>query len=179
MKCPQCGYQNRDTDERCGYCNQRLQKNEQIEGAKNLKKTPVILTIVFTIITYGIYYPLWFLRRKNAINNLKSEKKLGNGVFIFGIIIYSTSVVLSVVAAFMGGLVEDLAALDTIDYVRKLFNFYIGGVVSMMLFIQCFKVRTILNDHFNVHLERDIRLSGVAVFFFQIWYLQYKINRLY
>jgi hypothetical protein len=49
-------------------------------------------------------------------------------------------------------------------------------------------VKRILLDHFSaqesgpfsgtISLQRDVSLSGVATFFFQILYLQYKINRL-
>ena len=47
-----------------------------------IKKTPVILTIVLTVITFGIYYPAWFLTRRQAINTLQSKEKLGSGVFV-------------------------------------------------------------------------------------------------
>ena len=38
-------------------------------------------------------------------------------------------------------------------------------------------MRRILNEHFNAHLQRGISFSWIATLFFQIYYLQYKINR--
>ena len=58
------------------------------------------------------------------------------------------------------------------------------GVVPRMtviLIILSFKVRRILREHLEGHREEaegKIELSGLATFFFQIYYLQYRINRL-
>ena len=57
----------------------------------------------------------------------------------------------------------------------------------ILLLVQCFKVRHIFEAHLHAGLGRlsdrpNLRhsqssLSGVAVFFFQIFYLQYVINK--
>src|SRR5262245_58824785 len=41
-----------------------------------LKRRSVLLMIVFTLITLGIYYPCWFLMRRNAINSMNANTKL-------------------------------------------------------------------------------------------------------
>ena len=52
----------------------------QTEAAdkEDMKYTPVILAVFFTLITAGIYYPCWFLTRCCQINKLHSREKLRN-----------------------------------------------------------------------------------------------------
>jgi len=52
------------------------------------------------------------------------------------------------------------------------------GIIGIILIVQGFKVRRIFINHFNSQLQGEISFSGVATFFFHIYYLQYKINRL-
>jgi hypothetical protein len=59
----------------------------------------------------------------------------------------------------------------------ELIDNLISLTAGIVLLIQCFKVRRIFQQHFNDHLGRNISFSGVATFFFQIFYLQYKVNR--
>jgi hypothetical protein len=158
--------------------------SSQVAGSEpnerhSIKKTPVILTIIFTVITGGIYYPCWFLTRRASLNSLTTKEKLGKGVFIFAIVIFSISLLLSFVIGFFEGIGEELGdidflltskMLDTIDRIISL-------VAGITLLFQCFKVKRMLQDHFNQHLGLNLPFSGVATFFFQIYYLQYKINR--
>jgi hypothetical protein len=54
----------------------------------------------------------------------------------------------------------------------------VGFGIAIAMIVQAFKVRRILRDHFNGYLKQNIYWSGVMVFFFNFYYLQYKINRL-
>ncbi len=151
----------------------------QIAINQDIKKTPVILTIFFTIITAGIYHPCWFLTRREQINELHSDEKLGKDFFIFGIVIFSISLFLACVIGVLEGMgevlgsVEFLAMAEAVDAIDS----FLSLVVVIILLVQCFKVRRIFRNHFNEHLGRNIYFSGLLTFFFQIHYLQYKINR--
>jgi len=127
-----------------------------IQTDLELKKTNVLLMIFLTIITAGIYQAIWFLRRRGAINSLQSKEKLNTGVFVFVIVLYSVSLLID----FAGGKSTLLC-----------------GIAAICLLVQCFKVRRIFENHFNVYFKRGISFSGIATFFFMIFYLQYKINR--
>jgi hypothetical protein len=48
----------------------------------------------------------------------------------------------------------------------------------IVLTVQAFKVRRILNDYCANQLHTNVQFSGAATFFFGLLYLQYKINRL-
>ena len=44
-----------------------------------LKQRRVIVMIVFMIISFGLYYPIWWFRRRAGLNRLKSPRKLAPG----------------------------------------------------------------------------------------------------
>ena len=181
MYCSKCGKENVDTATFCSACGNRLSTQTPViqesvgglpQSDQELKKSSVILIMFLMVITAGIYYPVWFLKRRNAINNLQSNEKLSSGVFIFAIVLLSISLLL----AFISGMSEGLGDMDTARGTDAFSNI-LGLVAVITLLVQCFKVRRIFNEHFNVYLKRDISFSGVATWFFQIYYLQYKINR--
>ena len=103
---------------------------------------------------------------------MQSDKKLNRGAPIFAIVAFSIILLLAIIT----GVVEELGELDTareLDAFASILNL----VAGIALLFECFKVKRIFNDHFNDYLKRDISFSGLATFFFQIYYLQYKINR--
>jgi hypothetical protein len=155
-------------------------QNTQSAINQDVKKTPVILTIIFTFITAGIYCSCWFLTRRDQINTLHSQEKIGKGVFIFGIVIFSISLFLAVVSGFLEGMGEELGTAEFLAMAKGIdaFDRFLSFVAIMTLVLQCFKVRRIFQNHFNDHLGKNISFSGFATFFFQIYYLQYKINRI-
>lgn len=142
---------------------------------QGLKNTPVILTLFLTLITAGIYYPCWFLTRRCQINKLHSREKLSNGLFILGIVIYSISLLPGILEGIQeaNGTTEFLTIAEGLDSVDEFLILFVG----IIMVIQSFKVKRILRDHFDDYLRRNVSLSGLATFFFGIYYLQYKMNK--
>ena len=130
-------------------------------------KMKVFLLIIFGIVTLAIFFPIWFLIRKNWLNSLSATKKLGSGLAIFVLVIYSFSAIMLFVPL-------EMQAYETWDMIDNLLT--LVGVVCLV--ILAFQVRRILIQHYDENLGMNIGFSGVATFFFQEWYLQYKINRL-
>jgi|LQYC01.1.fsa_nt_gi Ca2+/Na+ antiporter len=184
--CPFCDGELVDTVVACHHCGKFLnvRKNSpyskavqesvggELQSSQELKKVSVLLVIFLVVITGGIYCPVWFLTRRNAINRLESMKKLNFGIFIFALVFFSISLLL----AFISGVSKELGEIYTAIGLYA-FSLILHLVAGITLLIQCFKVRSIFNDHFNVHLERNIQFSWVATLFFEICYLQYKVNR--
>ena len=133
-------------------------------------KTSVLLMVLLTIITYGIYLPVWFLRRQNLFNQLSAKEKLDSGGVIFVLVIFCIS------ALFIPAklLIQNASHIGVLDIIDNSINL-LGGLIILIL---AFKVRRILNEHYNKHLGMNVSFSGVATFFFTMFYLQYKINRL-
>ncbi len=152
------------------------------EREAKFEKTSVVVVILLSFLTGGIYLPIWFLRRREAINRLRSPESLGWAAPFAATVAFS----LGLCAAFASGFA---GAMGLREAVGELFasGRVLAMVGAVLILFECFRVRRILLDHLHaqssglfsssVALERDTSFSGVATFFFGIWYLQYKINR--
>jgi hypothetical protein len=145
-----------------------------------LKRTSVILVIALSFLTVAIYYPVWFLRRRRALNGLHARDKLNAGVFVVAIVLFSVGLLLMLMSGALEGFGEGLGRRDLLAVSKGLEGFaqFLNLVAAIALLIQCFKVRRILSEHMQARTGRPVSLSGPATFFLQIFYLQYKINRL-
>lgn len=146
-------------------------------AAPEFERTGVALVVLLTVITFGLYYPLWFMRRRTGINGLKSREKLGFGVFavVFGVLLLD--LLLNAAQGYFTFLgINWLRVTDGMVWV----------VSGVLLLVQAFKVRRILEEHLahseggamagSTLLTRESSPSGVATFFFGIFYLQHKLN---
>ena len=123
------------------------------------KKMHVAWFVVLTFITGFIYYPVWFLRRRKALNALQSVKKLGSGWLIYAIIAFCLNILLS----------DHPEAQDGAGT--------LAAIASIGLIVQAFRVRRILEDHLTAVSGQNVELSGAATFFFGAYYLQHALNK--
>jgi hypothetical protein len=134
--------------------------------------------IVLTIVTFGLYYPIWFLRRRAALNRLDSPRKLRHWPFL----VFIAFVVLQVLVGLASGSAPREQTIGAgADLVLTLLQLAVG----ILMVVQCFFIKDILEDHLagpedsispSILVDR-VKLSGLMTFFFQIFYLQYVINR--
>ncbi len=138
----------------------------------DLIKMNVLNVIFLTWITLGLYFPIWILKRKKPLENLHSNEKIGTGAPVTVIVFFS----LAILFYFMSGFTkhDDISVSNGFETLGCVSN-AIGGFTQLFLNFKC---RRILVDHFNDYLQKDIRFSKVATFFFGVYYLQYKINRI-
>jgi hypothetical protein len=130
--------------------------------------------VLLFVITAGIYSPCWFLLRRQGINSLNANEKLGVSPFVIAIFLYAVAIAL--------GVTESTDPSQTGAPFARLVSLAAGVV----LLVQSFKVRRIFEAHLQEtmlelseypHLKQsESSLSGVAVFFLNIFYLQYVIN---
>ena len=137
---------------------------------KMFEEKSILLMLALSLITFGIYIPYWFLQQRDTLNRLSSSEKLGSGAATFVFVIFCVSVIYWPVQIFSSN-ATIISALDDIDDLIDL----VGSITILYL---AFKVRGILDDHYTEHLDMDVSFSGGWTFFFTIFYLQYKINRL-
>jgi hypothetical protein len=150
------------------------------EGAGQLKQTSVIIVVLLTLLTSGIYFPIWFLTRRSQFNSLQSGEKLGTGIFVFSIVAFSAAVILSLysgLAVFFQPL-ETSAGQGPILLYADLIANIITLIAIIPLIQQTFKVKRILHDHYHGHLKQEIHLSTILTLLLLNIYLQYKINAL-
>ena len=170
-------------------------KHLVLGAEQQFEKIDIVLMIIFTIITAGIYPAIWFLRRMDVINSLQSKDKLNIRVFVFVIVIASIGLLLPFIVGTPWRLLFHLNYISKIyglgyhlwgegiyemdQYIVEaihMFSISLNLTAIIILVFQCFKVRNIFNEHFNMP-RRNISFSEVATFFFGIFYLQYEINR--
>jgi hypothetical protein len=138
------------------------------------KKTSIILMVILTFVTAGIYWPVWFMTRRKAINAMQAEEKLGSVVFVLAIVLF----VISLFVAVLAGVMERVGDELLLAKAMQAFSAILHAVAAAAVLVQSFKVRRIFHEHFNVHLQQGISFSRVATFCLIIYYLQYKMNRI-
>jgi hypothetical protein len=126
-------------------------------GAYRAEQRSVLLLIVLTVITLGIYPSVWFLRRRRFLDSLDSTKKLGG---------LAAAPLAGFIVSFVSGFVGLPPEVDRAVSLA-------GGAAGI---IAAFRVARILRSDF-ARSGRLLQVSGLATFFFNALYLQYKINQ--
>lgn len=135
-----------------------------------LKRRSVILMIVFTVVTFGLYYPIWFLRRRAALNRLDSPRKLGTWPFLIFIAFFVFQFIVGVASA-------PEPVEDTVGTGGSLLLSLAQLAVGILMVVQSFFTKDILEDHLAgpgdnlpspLFVERP-KLSLLMTFFFQIF----------
>ncbi len=135
----------------------------------------LVAMIVLLVVTLGFYHPVWFLRRRAALNNLDSPVKLALWPFLVYLAFMVFVVVVSIATVDVPR--EDRSGLDVTMSIARL-------AVGVLVLVQSFRVKRILEDHLagpgdTVAHEighQPVMLSGLLTFFLSIFYLQYAIN---
>ena len=138
-----------------------------------LKRRSVIVMVLFFVITLGLYYPIWFLRRRAALNGLDSPRKLQLWPFVLVLAVFVFQIMLAIASG-----PEPVGQRSLLFSLMRL-------AVGLLIVVQCFIIKDILEDHLapssdiipGSGLSDRVSLSGLMTFFFQIFYLQYVINR--
>jgi hypothetical protein len=134
-----------------------------------IPRVSILVMIVFMVATLGLYMPIWFLRRRGALNQLGSPRKLKAWPFVTAICLLAIQIPIELLATTDGG----QSLFDLVNLVWT--GFFIW---------QAFRIKRILEDHLfagAADLPGGVRadaweLSGVFTFFFTIFYLQHVIN---
>jgi hypothetical protein len=150
----------------------RVSDGSEVRG---LKRRSVLLMIAFVFATFGLYYVLWFFRRRPGLNRLDSPRKLALWPLLLLLASMAIGGVIGIVA-------DTRAPYEVIGRgpaaVVQVFQIAVG----ILMIVQCFKIKDIIEDHTSPPpgaemFTQPVRLSGLMTFFFSIFYLQWAINR--
>ena len=140
-----------------------------------LKRRSVPLMVVFLFVTFGFYYLIWFFRRRTKLNHLNSPRKLA----LWPLLLFSVVFVIQFVVGLLAGEtpVDEVLGTGTALLLQLL-----QIVVGIVMIVQCFKIKDIIEDHAAPPpgaemFAEHVTLSGLMTFFFSIFYLQWAINR--
>ena len=137
-----------------------------------LKRRSVVLMIVFALITFGIYYLVWWFRRRPGLNRLNSPRKLP----LWPLLLLLAFWVAALVLGFASGAAPESEAPG------QLWLSIFQIVVGISMIVQSFWAKEIIEDHAAPDPESGpsfgghVKLSGLMTFFFSIFYLQWAIN---
>ncbi len=133
-----------------------------------------------TLLTGGLYAPIWFFIRRRALNNLHSREKLE----AWPVSVALAALVASLCLPLLGSL--KWGSWVEVENAFPLLHPGILLVAGLILIVQCFKVRRILLDHLaprqeamfsaGIRMQHEESFSRMGTFFFGIFYLQHKIN---
>lgn len=130
-----------------------------------LKSQSVLLNILLSLLSLGIYPPIWYLRRLRNFRRLAPQLPAWPLWAALGIALADAGLSL---AEFFGG--EPFFGLHQLATQLLLQLVSVAGMV--LLTISCFRLRRVLERAY------DIRLDPALLLLFNIWYLQHWINHL-
>src|SRR4051794_19359037 len=110
-------------------------------SSTGLKRRSVIMMLVLTIVTFGLYYPIWFLRRRAALNGLDSPRKLRRWPFVIVIVWLAFQFLVGIAA---GARPREQMTGAGADLLLNLVQLAVG----ILMLVQSFLTRDILEDHF-------------------------------
>jgi len=145
-------------------------------NSHGLKRRSVLVMIVFTIISFGLYYPIWWFRRRQGLNRLNSPKKLAAWPLLLLVAVF----VIQIGLAFAAG---DTPLEEFIGAGPMLLVLLFRLGVGILMLVQTFRIKDMIEDHATPESDsgpmfvEQVQLSGVMTFFFSIFYLQWAINR--
>jgi len=137
------------------------------EKISNFPKTNVIYVIFLSYITFSFYIFFWLKKYSDILNKEITDKKISNVWFPLSI----TVTTINFVMVFIEILTNDNPQIVLIG---KQINY----IYIIILILWLFKVRDKMNLVLETKKNTQFWYSGILTFFFNIWYLQYKTNKI-
>jgi hypothetical protein len=129
---------------------------------------------LLSLVTAGLFVPIWFLIQRAGLNALRSWRKLD-----------VTPVTVALAFLGVGAILSVISLLPMLSWRIGVGSMLLGLVADGISFVgwalliwQSAVVRDILDDHLNRQLGQNVHLSLPMTVFFLVFYLQYKINRM-
>ena len=132
-------------------------------------KKSVLSIIILSLITLGIYIPIWFLLQSRFINRFSQNSTFDRSLPILALIVAIAPMLMVFSWAYF-----NIPSEYLLDQIISISNLAFVVIILKM----SFAVRRIFIDHYASSEGRVFPISRVATFFFTIYYLQYKMNRL-
>lgn len=136
----------------------------QNELTSDFKKFNLVLMIVLSFFTLGAYIGIWFIRNKNSIENLRAKKTIHFGIWKMLTMIAFVFLFIR----FFGEMILSDYGIANLRSYEVIFNFFFVGV----LYYSIFRLRDAFEDEYGIELNK------YYLFFFHIFFIQFKINQM-
>ena len=147
------------------------------------EKRSVVLMLFLSIITLGIYPSIWYIRRVSEFNGLHTEKKLNlslSVLFLFiiiaGLLVLPLSKILS-----QFGIIFENPVIEFFNILPSGFITTIQIIVYLILILLYFSLAFTSRKVINEAIARkgiQRKISGFFTLIFNLFYLQYEVNRI-
>ena len=151
------------------YATPRAHVADQLVGSSAIEEFPRFSTwwvLLLSIVTLSIYMPYWMFTRTRVLHRVAPEKPVPSAVIVISLLFFAVNIGFGV-----------LEGVYPNDVMIKLYSqlLSIASGISFVVWVLMFRNR--LNALLGVTRESPLWLGAVLAFFFQILYLQYKINQ--
>lgn len=186
MECPKCGREAIGEPCACGHVfsedkpapkrkkktKRRRPKRPRVDlhGLQAQHSMGVLLLILLTTITCGFYGAFWYNMRLPFVNALDTSTKLEPGTAKLLIVLSAANLGVMLLAIMT---MSDVDLGSLFDIISRLLGLG-AGILNLVL---AFRVRRALIDY-GKRYTPGYDVSGLATFFFNVYYLQYKINHM-
>ena len=133
------------------------------ESSFDYKKLNVLWMILLTFFTLGAYIGVWFIKNKKNIENTTVKHGIHFGLWTFFTVI---SFIFLFIYLF-GSIVLSDYGEEIINSYEMIFNHLFIG----LHYYSIFRMKEMIEEHF------DMDINVYFLFFFHIFYIQYKINQ--
>ena len=133
------------------------------ESSFDYKKLNVLWMILLTFFTLGAYIGVWFIKNKKNIENTTVKHGIHFGLWTFFTVISFIFLFISL----FGSIVLSDYGEEIINSYEMIFNHLFIG----LHYYSIFRMKEMIEEHF------DMDINVYFLFFFHIFYIQYKINQ--
>jgi len=102
-----------------------------------MAKRNLLVVFLLTVVTLGIYVPIWFLLERESLNKMKSDVKISRGLCFTNLLLWISLVVIR------------LFLMD--KYMEIIVFITIAGIIIYYLLLT--QARTILMDHYKKYIS--------------------------
>ena len=129
-------------------------------AVSSFKRKSVLLVILLSIVTFGVYPFYWVVTRTKILNQLIPEKAIPSG--------FTLTVTIAYIVLFAGGFIAGFTGNEGLVQTLNLLNLPIYILLVVWFFKFANRLESVSKSPY----------SGVGVFFLSAFYLQHKINKL-
>jgi hypothetical protein len=123
------------------------------------------LVLLIGVVTCGLFNYAWLIVEAVFVRKVKSDSK---GVLF---------VILAIAGFFVGGFVNGM--LTVLSHGRSTPYGSLFSLAALVLYlVGVFQMKSDLEDYYNSTERINLQLSGVMVFFFNVYYFQYHFSRI-
>ena len=138
-------------------------KAKKLEKPKQLlKHANIVVMVLLAFITMGSYIGIWVLRRRQDIQSITTKSNINYGWWRF----FTIGLFVFLFIRIFGSIFITEFGMGFMESMDIIFTFFFVG----LLYYSIFRIKELLEE------KEMIDFNNYLLFFFHIFYIQYKVN---